>query len=264
MAINPHENIISSRKNNIIKDVKELQESAKKRSEKGLFVLEGARLCYDAVRTKTGIFRLLYTKKAYEKYKNYIDPIKEKAKEIYIIEEHVEGVISKTKTSQGVFLVCEIPQEKAEIKGKILVMENVQDPVNVGTILRSGEALGIETFVFLGQCADAFSPKVTRGSMGAIFRLNILNYDNLDLLISDLSRENYDLYAAVPDDTAIKINTIKFKDKSAVFIGNEGNGLTEECINKVLNVTIPMLGRAESLNASSAATVVMWEMVRNV
>ncbi len=253
--------IISSRKNQIIKDaVSLLKSSANRQSE---FIVEGARLCEDAAKSEAGIFRLFYTKKALEKYEKYLDVMKENATEIYIIEEHVASLLSDTKSNQGIFAVCKMPKLTGEIKGKILVMENIQDPSNMGTVLRTGEALGINTFVILGDCCDVFSPKVTRGSMGAVFRLNLIKVDTFENLEIMLNALDYKLYAAVVDPDALSITKVKFDDKSAVFIGNEGNGLSRECISNCINVTIKMKGRAQSLNASSAASVIMWEMLRD-
>ncbi len=257
------EKIITSRKNSIIKETVSLINSASLRKEKKMFVAEGARLCLDAAKNKTRIFRLFYTETAYKKYKEYIEPVKSLSDEIYIIEEHVEKLLSDTKNGQGVFAVCEIGETENEIKGKILVMEHLQDPSNLGAILRTGEAFSIDTFVLLGKCCDPYSPKATRSSMGAIFRVDIHMFESLDELLKELLQKKFKCYAAVPNSNAMSILDADFSGNSAVFVGNEGNGLTKECISKIENITIPMRGRAESLNVSSAVSVIMWEMVRD-
>ncbi len=257
------ENTISSRKNAIIKETASLLNSAETRKREKLFLIEGARLCADAAISGTGIFRLFYTEKAYGKYKNYIDIVKEKAKEIYVVQEHVSTLLQDTKSSQGVFAVCNLPREKGEIKGKILVFENIQDPANMGAGFRTAEALGIESFALLGDCCDPYSPKVTRSSMGAVFRMNINFYSDSQSFIKTLNELGYSSFAAVPDAKAKDITKVTFGEKSAVFIGNEGSGLSKDTIaNCSEKVTIPMRGRAESLNASAAAAILMWEMIR--
>lgn len=252
-------NIISSRKSSIIKLCCDLVNSSALRKEKKLFLIEGARLCSDASISGTGIFRLFYTEKASSKYKNYIDKIK--AKEAYVIEEHVAKLLSDTKSSQGVFALCEFPKVETEIKGKILVLENMQDPSNMGAVFRTAQAMGVKNFVILGDCCDPYSPKVTRGSMGAVFKINIYFKSDTKAFIDEIQKNNYICYAAVPNSSAVDVREIIFKDKSAVFIGNEGNGLTETAKKYCdENITIPMKGIAESLNASVAAAILMWEM----
>ncbi len=256
--------VVSSRKNSVIIDTKELIDSSNKRLERGLFVAEGARLACDAALSMTRILRLLYTDKAYEKYKKYIDEIANVAEECYVIKEHVAKGLADTKNSQNVFVVCQIPKSNAEIKGKILVLENLRDPANVGTIMRTAEALGIKNIALVGDFCDPYSPKVTRSSMGAVFRANISTYKNSKEIINEIKDNGYTSYAAVVDTGAKIVTDIDFPLKTAVFIGNEGDGLLKEtamlCDERV---TIPMKGRAESLNASAAASILMWEIVRN-
>ncbi|MEG1427071.1 MAG: RNA methyltransferase [Oscillospiraceae bacterium] len=256
---------ITSRKNPIVKETAALLLSGEKRKMQGIFLVEGARLSLDAAESGTSIFRLFYTKHACQKYKNYLDPLLQKAEECYLIEEHVAELLSSTKSNQGVFCVCQMREQMVlpEIKGKIIVLENLQDPSNLGAVLRTGEAMGIENFLLLGDCCDPYASKALRASMGAIFRAKLYFEKSAAAAISVLKLGNYRLYAAVPNSSAQKITEITFTEKTAVFIGNEGNGLTEETKQLVENLlTIPMGGRAESLNAATAAAIIMWEMVK--
>ena len=133
----------------------------------------------------------------------------------------------------------------------------------MGTILRTAEALGVGGILLSRGCCDIYSPKVLRGSMGAIFRLPFLVVEDLPAYLSKQKEKGYSIYAAVPDRNAVPITEIPFSKRCAVVVGNEGNGLTQACIQACTqSVTIPMEGRAESLNAAIAASILVWEMVR--
>ena len=147
--------------------------------------------------------------------------------------------------------------------GSCAVLEDLQDPGNLGTILRTAEALGIGRVVLLGDCCDPLSPKALRASMGAVFRLGLSLEPSRQGLFSRLRGEGFRLLASVPDSAALPVTEVDFSQgPCAVFIGNEGNGLSQETIAQCQRVTIPMAGRAESLNASAAATILLWEMAR--
>lgn len=147
--------------------------------------------------------------------------------------------------------------------GSCAVLEDLQDPGNLGTILRTAEALGIGRVVLLGDCCDPLSPKALRASMGAVFRLGLSLERSRQGLFSRLRGEGFRLLASVPDSAALPVTEVDFSQgPCAVFIGNEGNGLSQETISQCQRVTIPMAGRAESLNASAAATILLWEMAR--
>lgn len=248
----------------MVKDASALITSTEKRRAASAFIAEGARLVQDAALSGTKIFRLFYTETSYAKYSSYLDAAIKAAGEVYIIEEHIGELLSATKNTQGIFAVCGMKNSsEIEIKGKTLVLENIQDPSNMGGIFRTAEALGIGTLVLCGDCCDVYSPKVLRGSMGAIFRMNFINTDSVNSLVDLLGKNNYTLFGAVPYSDAEKITHIACDAKTAVAVGNEGNGLTAE-LKSACNrlVTIPMQGRAESLNAATAAAILMWEMIK--
>ncbi len=262
--------LISSRKNSLIRAAAALGSDAEERRQKGLFLCEGARLCEDAARSGTEIETCFFTRSAAEKYEAYLAEIQRAAKRLYLIEDHVAGLLSSTKNSQGVFCVCALPEgfrRVPDVKdGSCAVVENLQDPGNLGTILRTAEALGFSRVYLLGDCCDPLSPKVLRASMGAVFRLATAQESSPEKLFSELHAMGYRLHAAVPSTDAIPVTTLDFSSGlHAVCIGNEGNGLSDEAIALCdSRVTVPMLGRAESLNASAAATILLWEMKRGI
>lgn len=238
---------------------------------------EGARLCADAVRSGTAIAAVFFTENAQKKYAAYLEPILKAAEKAYCIEEHIAPLLSDTKSPQGIFCVCRMPKrdeagmpvgaepEQAENR-RVLVLENVQDPSNMGNVLRTAEALGIRHLVLVDACCDVYGPKVLRGSMGAVFRLGVEHFSDAESCLNALNKRNITSLASVPDSSATPITQISFAQGSwAVWIGNEGNGLTKTAIEQCADrVTIPMLGRAESFNASTAAAIIMWEMMREV
>lgn len=263
---------ITSRKNPLIRAAARLGGSAEARRESREFLCEGARLCEDAARSGVGIRACFFTGSAREKYGGYLQAVLRCAEEAFAIEDHVAALLSGTKSTQGVFCVCKWPASLQEgVIGfaparSCLVLENLQDPGNLGTILRTAEALGVRLVFLLGGCCDPLSPKALRASMGAVFRVGLVREPSAGHLAGMLGRHGYTLHAAVPDSGARPVTGIDFrKGAHAVFIGNEGGGLTEEaCALCHDRVTIPMAGRAESLNAAAAATILLWELQRGL
>lgn len=261
--------LITSRKNEIIKHAARLSSSAEYRREQGLFVAEGARLCSDAAKSGIAVKILFFTAQAREKYEEYLNQILPVAEAAYEIAPHVAELLSETKTPQGVFCVCGMRKHTADLANldlsrHYLALENIQDPSNLGAVLRTGEALGMGGVILAGKCCDIYSPKVLRASMGAVFRLPFFAAENMAQAAALLNAKGFLTLAAVPDFRAKKITEFDFHTPTVIAVGNEGNGLTPEAITACSQkVTIPMLGRAESLNASASAAILMWEMVRS-
>ena len=253
---------ITSKNNDIIKDTKKLISSSKARAQSAAFVLEGARLCFDVLNSFYGIKTLLVTEKLFEKYPLEISAMIDKSEKAYFISEEVSQKLSDTETPQGIFAVCEMTENNERIFGeKLVALDNVQDPSNVGAIIRTAEALGIGGIIAY-NCCDIYNPKTLRASMGSVLREKIYITDNLEKTLSELGGE-YKIYSTVPDRNAKKITEVDFFSPSICVIGNEANGV-EDNIKAVSDklITIPMLGNAESLNASAAASIIMWEMLR--
>jgi TrmH family RNA methyltransferase len=146
--------------------------------------------------------------------------------------------------------------------GRYIALEGIQDPSNLGAIARTAEALGLDGMVTFG-CCDMYSPKALRASMGAFFRLPIFVSDDIISLTQELKSRDVNVFACVPDRTAHDIRGLDFSCPTLAVVGNEGNGISDELKDACsMQITVPMIGRAESLNASHAATVIMWEMMR--
>ena len=261
---------ITSRQNKLVRRAAALGEDAAARREQGLFLCEGARLCQDAALSGVEVEACFFTRRGEERYGQYLQPVLERAREAYRVEDHVAQLLSSTKNGQGVFCLCRRPEglgaglSGRELSGPCLVLEQLQDPGNLGTVLRTAEALGVGQVYLLGDCCDPLSPKALRASMGAAFRVRLAAEASPQRLCGLLRERGYQLHAAVPHRDAAPITAIDFAAGAhAVFVGNEGAGLREGTIALCEDrVTIPMAGRAESLNASAAATILLWEMTR--
>ena len=252
---------ITSKSNQIIKDTKKLLTSSKFRTQCNAFVLEGARLSFDVLNSVYKIRLILITESVYERYRESADKIIEKADNAYFISSEVADKLSETASSQGIFVVCEMKSIASELGSKVIALDNIQDPSNLGALVRTAEALGIDSIIAY-KCCDIYNSKALRASMGSILRMSIVRTDNLEEMLSEL-KNRYRIYSTVPLSTAVAITDIDFSLPSICVIGNEANGV-EDNIKAVSDelITIPMLGRAESLNASVAGAITMWEMLR--
>lgn len=260
--------VISSRKNCLVRHAAKLASSAEFRREEGQFLIEGARLCADAAQSSVRILSLLFTGQAGEKYTDYLERIRPCVHKEYQIEDHVAEFLSDTRSPQGIFCVCALEEREFQINGmkpsgKYAALENIQDPSNLGAVLRTAEAMGTDGVILLGKCCDPFSPKSLRASMGAVFRLPFFLAQDAAQTVQKLEKNGFSCYAAVPAADAVPVTQCQFRGGCVVLVGNEGNGLTKETIQACgTRVTIPMKGRAESLNAASSAAILLWEMVR--
>ena len=257
--------MITSRDNEFIKETVKLISSAKFRREKGCFVAEGVRLCRDGAESGAKITAFLTTPTAAEKYPQDFRHISSKAEKTYEISEKLFKQISDTTAPQGFMCVFKTLDKqttsyKISNQGHYTALENIQDPSNLGTILRTAEALGTDGIILSKDCCDIYMPKVVRGSMGAVFRLPVIIAENFTEYISELTKNGIKTYASTPRD-AEDIKNIDFSDGGVMLIGNEGNGLKAETIDVCYKrVKIHMKGRAESLNAAAAAAILMWNM----
>jgi len=255
---------ITSKSNALIKNVKKLFTSRRARIENNQFVLEGARLCFDVFNSDYKVACFLVTEKAYEKYEPECRRMIEVADKACFISDEVAAKLADTESTQGIFAVCEILQNhfKIEKNNKYIALDSLQDPSNLGAVIRTAEALGMAGAICF-NCCDIYNPKALRASMGSILRLPVMISENLCSDMEQLKTDGFSVYAAVPDSDAADITKISFNKSSVMMIGNEGSGISDAVKNCATElVTIHMQGRAESLNASMAGAIAMWEMLR--
>lgn len=255
---------ITGKNNNLIKDIKKLLSSSKERKITNTFVVEGVRLVFDVLNSDIKVKAFLFTDSVQEKYSDNCRRMISLAEKSYLISHDVAQRISDTKSSQGVFAVCEMKSTDFALdeKSYYIALDNVQDAGNLGTIIRTAEALGIDGIITFGGC-DIYNPKVLRASMGSVFRMNIRRTDDLTALINDMKKSGMKVYASTPDKNSKDITSIDFLSASVCVIGNEANGVSNDVIAQCDDlITVKMTGNAESLNASVAAAIIMWEMLR--
>lgn len=180
----------------------------------------------------------------------------------YLAPAELFDYASTMKNSPGPLFTVKIPVTNADLALKrAIVLENVQDPGNVGTVIRTANAFGIDAVILTGDCADLYNPKTVRSTMGAIFRQRVISCD-LGELRKLLDRNSLPLYGAALTDKAQSILAVDMKN-SAVAVGSEGKGLSSDLLGICQSpVIIPMEPDSESLNAAVAASVIMWEMAR--
>lgn len=256
--------IITAKNNVKIKNVRALLTSAKERRLNGLFVLEGVRLCLDAVKSGCRVQSVFCTEKCAEKYGDEISELKLSCKNCFTVSDEVLKSISDTVAPQGVVCVAEMKENTFNYeKGKkYIALDTLQNPDNLGAISRTAEALGIDGIVIFDGC-DIYNPKALRASMGSLLRLPVKLTSDLTSELEACEKAGILTCATVPDRDAESITDIDFSDGALCVIGNEGNGVSKEIIEKCKKkITIKMLGRAESLNAATAASITMWELMK--
>lgn len=245
---------ITSRKNAFIMQLRALASDAEARREQGAFVCDGLKLLGEAVENGAEILSVLWKEGG---ALSEIDcPVQAVAPaELF---DHA----SPMKNSPGPLFIVRIPVDPKD--GKIenaIILENVQDPGNVGTVLRTASAFSIGAVVLTGDCADLYSPKTVRATMGAVFRQRVLRLDRSELP-AWLEEHGLPLYGAALSKDAQDLRGLDLTH-AAVAVGSEGQGLSPELLALCRGeVIIPMDARSESLNAAVAASVLMWEMAR--
>lgn len=251
--------VISSRKNDIVRHFRTLAREKKLRDELEVFVIEGDHLCGEVLSAELTIRCALITERARERYPEAAARLCEKACSCAVITEELAEYISDTKAPQGLF--AEVVKRTTDISGakRLVLLDGVQDPGNVGTIIRTAEALGIGGALLSQGCADIYSPKTLRASMGSVFRLPCISCDMAEM-ITTLKADGFAVYGSMLDETAQRLGEIAFPDKAAVVIGSEGGGISDEVRAACTGgLYIPITG-AESLNAASAASIILWEL----
>ena len=243
---------ITSRKNPLLQQVKKLLSSRKAREEAGLFVSDGTKLLAEAVQYFDGLETVILS--------DGVDAsVPEQVKVIRVPGDVMES-ISPMQSPQGALFLCRLPENTPlQPKAGTLLLDGIQDPGNLGTILRTADALNVPVVLMEG-CADPYSHKVVRSSMGAVFRAPVVRCSWQEAKAA-FSAAGIPVAVTALNDKAEDIRAARVGEM-AVVIGSEGQGVRQEVLAGADNaLIIPMNPRCESLNAAVAATIVMWQMV---
>lgn len=253
---------IESKQNSTIKHLSRLAKDKKYRHNINQMVCEGEKMLFEALSSDIKVHTVLIKSDAFVS-----DELLNKAFNngayLFSADEKLFNLASDVETSQNILFSCDMPHKMADelpdnLNGVIL-LDGIQDPGNLGTILRTADAFALSAVILCEGCTDPFAPKVVRSTMGAIFRQPVFKMPLEQAIISMHSRD-ISVYATALSDKSVSINDISLKN-SAVIIGNEGKGVTQKALNLCdKKIIIPMLGKAESLNAGVAASILIWEM----
>ena len=246
---------LTSRKNPVIVRLRALCADAAFRRAEGEYVCDGGKLLAEALEKKAAITSVLWKERAQS-----LAPLEGVRQ--YVAPEELFDYVSPMKNSPGPLFTLRIPAGEAEsVFERALLLENVQDPGNVGTLIRTAAAMGVDTVLLCGACADVYSPKTARATMGAVFRERLVHTDAVGAKALCV-KNGLPLYGAALSERACDIRSLDLR-RAVVAIGSEGRGLSEELLSLCDGeLIIPMSAGSESLNAASAGTVVLWEMTR--
>ena len=266
--------VITSNQNKYVALARALGER-KQRQKNSLFRFDGVKLLCEAAKREVVLEFLLISEGAY-------DSVYEKAQRLYGLDIDALGCrivavtdlifdkISEENSPEGVIAVAKYDEKRhrelhsseitVENDERVLLLDEVRDPQNVGAILRTAAAFSVDRVIMGRDCADIYSAKTLRASMGAIFALSVDRVDSVSSAVKQLREKGRRVYAAALDERAERLGRTRFSSLDCVVIGNEGHGLSRETIDACdASVYIPMSDGVESLNAAVAASVLMWE-----
>jgi len=261
--------VISSKENDTIKRIKKLKEK-KYRDEFSKYIIEGIKIVYEAIENNADIDSIIIceellnnnsTNSQLSDLKNKLNQIGED-KKIYVTEEIIK-LLSDVVNPQGIIAIIK-KDSNFEIdysKDLILVLDNIQDPGNLGTIIRTADSCNLNQIVITKETADPYNSKVLRSTMGAIFRVKIIESEDIVKKLIEMKEKGFEIVT-----TSLQTDNLIYDidyNKKVVIIGNEANGV-EKSVEDIsdIKVKIPMLGKTESLNASVATGIILYEYVR--
>ena len=256
--------IITSTSNEKIKRVTMLVNNAKARRKEGLFAVEGLRI---ASEIPEGVLEECYVSEGFAA-EHEISEVFGYETDTVVVSSAVFKKMSDTQNPQGILCVCRKNEETADdfLAGRrigelrLVILEGIQDPGNLGTMIRTAEGAGFDAIIADENTVDVYNPKVTRSTMGSLFRMPVIYTQDLPAFIDDIKQSSVTVYAAHLDGKK-SYREVRYGSRIAFLIGNEGAGLSDEITKKADElVRIPMQGKLESLNAAVAAALLMYSL----
>ena len=254
--------MITSIANPQVKELLQLQKKSKVRNEKGVFIVEGVKMFQEAPRDR---IEKVYLSESFEQKKG--KEMNLSGLLVEVLSDKVFSHVSDTKTPQGI--LCVVKQKKTGLKEMLeqttpflMVLDNLQDPGNLGTIIRTAEGAGVTGVIMSRETVDVYNPKTIRSTMGSVYRMPFLYVEDILELLKELQGKGIRTYAAHLDGKN-NYDEENYRESCAFLIGNEGNGLRDEVAdNADIWIKIPMYGQVESLNAAIASSILMYEVSR--
>lgn len=265
--------LITSKTNSTIVKIGKLS-NKKYRNEENLFVCDGKKLLNEAINFGAKIRYIIVKNDANfdAELINKIKNCKENGTAVLCVNEQVFEKLTEENAPQGVMAVCEFLKEmhtnsttveNANFDEKIIMLEAVRDPGNIGTIIRNAAAFGIDRLIFSSDCADIYSQKVIRAAMGAIFKVKIDIVDDFVGTVKSLKKCGKRVLSATLGKNSLILGKIELRSQDVIIVGNEGHGISDEVIKASdETIFIPMCENTESLNAAIASSIFMWELYK--
>ena len=256
--------LITSKDNDIIKHIKKLSEK-KYRDQNNCYIIEGIKLVEEAIQEEAQIEKIVICEESTKTAEISKNLMYEIAKyDCIYVSDKIFKTLTQVMNPQGILAVVKKNKERPTIKYDediIVALDDIQDPGNLGTILRTVDSIGLKQLIVSKGTADVYNPKVVRSSMGAIFRVEVIEVENLKETIESMKRNNFEL-VVTSLQTESSIYDVEYK-KKIIVIGNEANGVSQEIQDMAdKKIKIPMLGKTESLNASVATAIILYEYIR--
>lgn len=254
---------ITSRKNEKIIWASKLTDK-KHRDKEGIFFTEGVKLLDEVVLSALKVNKLFFTSKALDCYKASIENAN--ADENYLVSDEVFEKLTDESAPQGIFACIQkpvmLPYSEESIKaGGFIILEDVQNPQNLGAIFRCAYSLGGTKLVLTKSCADVYSPKTLRSAMGSIFKAEFYICNDIGSFIDLQKSSGNRVFCTHLHSDSMHLGSFAFKESDSIVIGNEGHGVCDDTVKRCTSsIIIPMVENAESLNAATASSIIIWEM----
>lgn len=257
--------MITSESNGQIKELIKLQKQARERRKTKKFVAEGIKMVQEAINFNK-LDKLYISESAFEKTTQKFGDMLDRTP-YEVVADNVFKQISDTVTPQGALAVVDMPEYDikdilSDEKRSWVLLDDLRDPGNLGTIIRTSEGAGMSGVIMSRESVDLFNPKVVRSTMGAIFRVPFCYVDSLTDIIDQIRNSGYEVYATAMEGSEV-YDCVDYTKGAAFIIGNEANGVSDEVFERASKrIRIPMEGKLESLNAAVSAAIIMYEIAR--